>query len=160
MEQQAINQAIDLFQIRFGIPPQESRYPVIDIYEKQHAYLYAEAEEAIAAYKTHQNIIRWIMCFYLWPLAANTILLFYAAAKFQNLNILWSSAALFFMPAGAFCCFSFPIRYSKQIRNKKQDNLAELLIQMNLSFLNGTFNKVPFRYSDKPFCSVCLKIYK
>ena len=43
---------------------------------------------------------------------------------------------------------------------KKQDNLAELLIQMNLSFLNGTFNKVPFRYSDKPFCSVCLKIYK
>ena len=42
MEQQAINQAIDLFQIRFGIPPQESRYPVIDIYEKQHAYLYAE----------------------------------------------------------------------------------------------------------------------
>ena len=117
MEQQAINQAIDLFQIRFGIPPQESRYPVIDIYEKQHAYLYAETEEAIAAYKTHQNIIRWIMCFYLWPLAANTILLFYAAAK--NLTILWSSAALFFMPAGAFCCFSFPIRYSKQIRNKK-----------------------------------------
>lgn len=63
MEQQAINQAIDLFQIRFGITPQESRYPVIDIYEKQHAYLYAETEEAIAAYKTHQNIIRWIMCF-------------------------------------------------------------------------------------------------
>ena len=31
MEQQAINQAIDLFQIRFGIPPQESRYPIIDI---------------------------------------------------------------------------------------------------------------------------------
>ena len=29
MEQQAINQAIDLFQIRFGITPQESRYPVI-----------------------------------------------------------------------------------------------------------------------------------
>ena len=98
MEQQAINQAIDLFQIRFGIPPQESRYPVIDIYEKQHAYLYAETEEAIAAYKTHQNIIRWIMCFYYGRWLPTQYSFSMRPPNFKNLNILWSSAALFFMP--------------------------------------------------------------
>ena len=120
MEQQAINQAIDLFQIRFGITPQESRYPVIDIYEKQHAYLYAETEEAIAAYKTHQNIIRWIMCFYLWPLAANTILLFYAAAKFQKLEHPLGIGGIVF-----YACWSILLlflSYKVFKANKKQKN--------------------------------------
>lgn len=86
MEQQKINHAVCLFQNRFGQTPQESNYPVISIYEKQHAYLYAETKEAVVAYKTCQNILRWIMRFYLWPIALAVAVLFVGAFKFQNLT--------------------------------------------------------------------------
>lgn len=48
--------------------------------------MYASSEEAVKAYKTQQNIIRWVMTYFLWPVAVDTTLLFYAAVRFQKLN--------------------------------------------------------------------------
>ena len=79
-------EAVSLFRHQYGIHPAQSAYPVIDVYEKQHAYLYASSEEAVKAYKTQQNIIRWVMTYFLWPVAVDTALLFYAAVRFQKLN--------------------------------------------------------------------------
>lgn len=81
-----IEEAVSLFRHQYGIHPAQSAYPVIDVYEKQHAYLYASSEEAVKAYKTQQNIIRWMMTYFLWPVAVDTTLLFYAAVRFQKLN--------------------------------------------------------------------------
>ena len=64
-----IEEAVSLFRHQYGIHPAQSAYPVIDVYEKQHAYLYASSEEAVKAYKTQQNIIRWMMTYFLWPVA-------------------------------------------------------------------------------------------
>ncbi|MBO6281986.1 MAG: hypothetical protein J6N49_05610 [Alphaproteobacteria bacterium] len=63
-----INEAIYLFQEKYGKTPEEAGFPVIDIYEKQHAFLYADSKEVIKAYKTQQNIIRWVLIWYMWPL--------------------------------------------------------------------------------------------
>ena len=60
-----IEEAVSLFRHQYGIHPAQSAYPVIDVYEKQHAYLYASSEEAVKAYKTQQNIIRWMMTYFL-----------------------------------------------------------------------------------------------
>ena len=56
MNKKMIEEAVSLFRHQYGIHPAQSAYPVIDVYEKQHAYLYASSEEAVKAYKTQQNI--------------------------------------------------------------------------------------------------------
>ena len=66
MNKKMIEEAVSLFRHQYGIHPAQSAYPVIDVYEKQHAYLYASSEEAVKAYKTQQNIIRWMMTYFLW----------------------------------------------------------------------------------------------
>ena len=86
MNKKMIEEAVSLFRHRYGIHPAQSAYPVIDVYEKQHTYLYASSEEAAKAYKTQQNIIRWMMAYFLWPVAVDATLFFYAAARFQRLN--------------------------------------------------------------------------
>ena len=60
--------AIELFKDAYGKTPKEAGFPVIGLYEKQSAYLYATSETVIKSYKTQQNIIRWLMLWYLWPL--------------------------------------------------------------------------------------------
>ena len=59
--------AIELFKDAYGKTPKEEGFPVIGLYEKQSAYLYATSETVIKSYKTQQNIIRWLMLWYLWP---------------------------------------------------------------------------------------------
>lgn len=59
--------AVDLFKMRYGKTPSEAGLPVIGLYERQSAYLYATSEKVINAYKTQQNIIRYMMLGYLWP---------------------------------------------------------------------------------------------
>ena len=81
-----IEEAVSLFRHQYGIHPAQSAYPVIDVYEKQHAYLYASSEEAVKAYKTQQNIIRWMMTYFLWPEAVVMTRLFFAVVSFQKLN--------------------------------------------------------------------------
>ena len=76
-----IDEAVNLFKEKYGKTPKEQGFSVIDIYEKQHAFLYADTEETIRAYKNHQNIIRWVLAWYLWPLALvmfNFLMLFSA----------------------------------------------------------------------------------
>ena len=65
--QEQIPKAVDRFKSAYGKTPSEAGFPVIGIYEKQSAYLYATSEKVIKAYKTQQNIIRWMMVWYLWP---------------------------------------------------------------------------------------------
>ena len=62
------DEAIALFKKQYGKTPKESGFPVIGIYERQSAFLYAASEEAIKSYKTEQNIIRGTMFWALWPL--------------------------------------------------------------------------------------------
>jgi len=62
------DEAIALFKKQYGKTPKESGFPVIGIYERQSAFLYATTEEVIKAYKTEQNIIRGTMFWALWPL--------------------------------------------------------------------------------------------
>lgn len=97
MKQQEINHAISLFKSRFGKTPEESPFPIIGIYKKQHAYLYGATEEAIAAYKKSQNIIRWEVKFYIWPIVLDFIIFFWGIFKFQSLThpIIWIAAAFF-----------------------------------------------------------------
>ena len=45
-----IEEAVSLFRHQYGIHPAQSAYPVIDVYEKQHAYLYASSKEAVKAF--------------------------------------------------------------------------------------------------------------
>lgn len=82
-----IEEAVSLFRHQYGIHPAQSAYPVINVYEKQHAYLYASSEEAVKAYKTQQNIIRLVMTYFLWPVAVDTTLLFTPQSDFKNLII-------------------------------------------------------------------------
>ena len=65
--QELTPRAVDLFKERYGKTPSKAGLPVISIYERQSAYLYATSEKVINAYKTQQNIIRWLMLWYLWP---------------------------------------------------------------------------------------------
>ena len=65
--QEETPKAVDLFKMRYGKTPSESGLPVIGLYEKQSAYLYATSEAVINVYNTQQNIIRWMMLWYLWP---------------------------------------------------------------------------------------------
>ena len=62
------DEAISLFKLAYGKTPQEAGFPVIGVYEKQDAFLYAVSEETIKAYKTQQNIFRFMMLWYMWPL--------------------------------------------------------------------------------------------
>ena len=66
--QEETPKAIELFKKAYGKTPKEAGLPVIGLYEKQNAYLYATSETVIKSYKTQQNIIRWLMLWYLWPL--------------------------------------------------------------------------------------------
>ena len=66
--QEKTPKAVDFFEMRYGKTPSEAGFPVVGIYKRQNAYLYATSEKVIKGYKTQQNIIRWMMLWYLWPL--------------------------------------------------------------------------------------------
>ena len=65
--QDLIPNAVDLFKESYGKTPKEAGLPIIALYKKQNAYLYAVSQKVINAYKTQQNIIRWMMLWYFWP---------------------------------------------------------------------------------------------
>lgn len=60
-------EAINYYKERYYKTPKEDGFPVVGIYEKQSAYLYATSEKVIQAFKTQQNMIRWIMVWYFLP---------------------------------------------------------------------------------------------
>lgn len=65
--QEQTSKAVDLFKERYDKTPSEAGFPVIDLYERQSAYLYATSRKVIKSYRMQQNIIRWMMMWYLWP---------------------------------------------------------------------------------------------
>ena len=79
MEKNLIEEATAKFVAVYGKTPRECNLTEIGIYEKQSAYLFAHSKEEIVAYKTCQNIIRWMMVWYLWPLALMMIVFIFFA---------------------------------------------------------------------------------
>ena len=65
--QEEIPKAVDLFKMKYNKTPGAAGLPVIDLYERQNAYLYATSRKVIKRYRMQQNIIRWLMLWYLWP---------------------------------------------------------------------------------------------
>ena len=65
--QKEIPKAVDLFKMKYNKTPGAAGLPVIDLYERQNAYLYATSRKVIKRYRMQQNIIRWLMLWYLWP---------------------------------------------------------------------------------------------
>ena len=89
--------AVDLFKEAYDKTPSEAGFPVIGLYERQHAYLYATSRKVIKAYKTQQNIIRWMMSWYLWPFPVAYAGLMFTFAEYRSFTHL-SFVAL--------CCFT------------------------------------------------------
>ena len=83
MEKKQIEEAIALFERQYGAKPENTDVRVIDIYKKQRAYLYGTSQEVINAYKTSQNIARWIIVYYFWPIIVDVILLFICMLKYE-----------------------------------------------------------------------------
>ena len=83
-----LKEAVKLFKQRYGKTPKELGLelglPVIGIYEKQHAFLFAVSEDVINAYKKQQNIIRWLLTWFMWPLAIAMIAWWVTLAKYQD----------------------------------------------------------------------------
>ena len=95
--------AIDLFKMRYDKLPSEIGLPVIGLYERQRAYLYATSEKVIKNYKMQQNIIRWMMLWYLWPFPIFFIGITMTMMKYTSLThpsfVAWCS---FFVVWGVF----------------------------------------------------------
>ena len=58
MDKEFIKNAKFLFEVKYNCSPEEYGYPVIDVYQRQRAYLYGKDEEAVKVYKKCQNLIR------------------------------------------------------------------------------------------------------
>ena len=77
------NEAINLFERNYGKNPKDAGFPVIGIYERQNAFLYAASEKAIESYKTEQNIIRGMLIWGMWPLAVIMVNYIDAVERYQ-----------------------------------------------------------------------------
>ena len=78
------DEAVALFKKNYGKSPKEAGFPLMDIYEKQNAFLYAVSAEVIQAYKTQQNIIRWLITRFTWICAA--VMIIFLTALFSTRN--------------------------------------------------------------------------
>lgn len=102
MNEKLQQRAIDLFILRVGKTPKECGYQVIDIYEKQKAFIYAPDKDAIKNYKSSQSIIRWIMVWGFIPLLiAFSVIFFYGISYLEKAGTLWNpitiGASVFFI---------------------------------------------------------------
>ncbi|MBR1756439.1 MAG: hypothetical protein IJ738_02590 [Alphaproteobacteria bacterium] len=77
-------EAVALFQQKYGTSPKKMGFQVMDIYEKQGVFLYAVSEDVIRVYKMQQNIIRWLITKFTWIITAVVIVFF--AALFETRN--------------------------------------------------------------------------
>lgn len=77
MNKKLEKEAIDLFITSVGKKPKDCGYNAIDIDEKKRAYLYAKDEKTLKAFKSQQNIIRWIMLWGFWPIVLCLCLIFF-----------------------------------------------------------------------------------
>ena len=79
------DEAIALVKKQYGKTPKEAGFPVIGIYKRQSAFLYAASEEAIKSYKTHQNIVRGVIFWGIGPLVLIMINYLDAVERYQDM---------------------------------------------------------------------------
>ena len=122
------DEAIALFKKQYGKTPKESGFPVIGIYERQHAFLYAASEEVIKAYKTHQNIVRGLWLWGLWPLLVVFFVGMTAMCKYQD----------FWHPLCVACWILYGICFVLYIVLGIKTKRAEKLFELgdNITYLN------------------------
>ena len=95
MDAKQRKQAIDLFMVKYGKAPKECGLPAIDVFEKQHAFIYAPSDDVAKAYKTSQSILRWLMIWGLWPLAIDMILFgWYVFPRVSSIDIIFAPITL------------------------------------------------------------------
>ena len=91
------NEAISFFKRTYGKTPQEMGFTEFDIYKKQNAFLYASSQQVIKAYKMQQNILRWIMRWYLAPMIVALLSFFTTLGLYNNpVNLLCLAHFVFF----------------------------------------------------------------
>ena len=87
MEKKQEKEAIDLFIASVGKEPKACGYNAIDIYEKQRAYIYTKDEKTLKAFKSSQNIIRWIILWGFWPIfLCLCIIFFYGIPRVETIE--------------------------------------------------------------------------
>ena len=121
-------EAINLFEKNYGKTPKEAGFSVIGIYERQHAFLYADTEEVIKAYKTHQNIIRWQISWYIWLLVPAMINFCYVLFRYQDV-MNWRGLATY-----VFLGIWIILGIVQWLRAKRLDRLIKQ--GENITFLN------------------------
>ncbi|MBQ8750641.1 MAG: hypothetical protein IJZ30_03275 [Alphaproteobacteria bacterium] len=120
MDEKLKKLAIEDFVKQYGKTPKECGYPIIDVYRKQSAFLYGKSLEAIKGYKTCQNILRWLMTWFLFPMVMAFIVFMFGLLQYCNdskVNPLIVISLSFF----AFWIILFIIQY---IRVKKADKVS------------------------------------
>jgi hypothetical protein len=122
------DEAVALFKKHYGKSPKEAGFPLMDIYEKQNAFLYAVSAEVIQAYKMQQNIIRWLMTRFTLICAAVMIIFF--AALFTTRNPLHPMCIVAYV-LFAFCALLLIILALKVWWAKPLIKLGK-----NITFLN------------------------
>ncbi|MBE6443174.1 MAG: hypothetical protein E7020_00710 [Alphaproteobacteria bacterium] len=106
--QEQTSKAVDLFKERYDKTPSEAGFPIIGIYERQSAYLYATSRKVIKSYRMQQNIIRWLMLWYLWPFPIIFIGTTMTMMKYTSLThpsfVAWCSFAAIWSILGFVLC--------------------------------------------------------
>ena len=121
------DEAITLFKKQYGKTPEKAGYPVMDIYKKQHAFLYADSEETIKAYKLQQNIIRGVLMWGLWPLVLVMLNFIDAVGRFNALH--WRCVATYIFLA--VWAILFIVLYIKSYKAERHFKLGK-----NITYLN------------------------
>ena len=122
------DEAIALFKKQYGKTPKESGFPVIGIYKRQNAFLYAASEEAIESYKTEQNIIRGTIFWGFCPLMLVMINYANAAAWYHDVLHWRCVISYVFLPVWLVVAVTLYIKVLKLGKNFK---LGE-----NITYLN------------------------
>ena len=114
-------EAIAKFRERFMKSPYDLGFPVIDVYEKQSAFLYGQSKEAVEGYKTCQNIIRWIMVYYLLPMVICVIVFMFGLLQYCNNNVV-NPLIIISLTFFVFWIILFIVLY---IKAKKADKISK-----------------------------------
>lgn len=120
--------AIELFKKHYGKTPEEAGFPEIEVFEKQQAFLYATSSEVIRAYKTQQNIMKWIVTWYFGPMFIGIITLIWAFLKYHDpWHIICLSSYIFF----SVWILLFMILYIKMYFSKHYIRFGETITYLN-----------------------------
>lgn len=79
----------------YGKTPKSDGMEVIDIYKKQSAYLYGKTKEAVDAYKTCQNILRFFLTGFWWPIIIALLLFIYGVQEGMSSGEMFNGYVIF-----------------------------------------------------------------